>query len=675
MSPRPSLFVALLLACSPNPLPCEVEPCGAAGGTATGGGSSSAGGGAPGGGNESGGEDAGEPSDAGALDAGAGGGSGGTGGGGSTDGGGGAGGGSAPAPSDGGATFDEFCTRGLCWETPRPGPMWWTDLHFVSATEAYAVSNDGHVARFDGARWTQLREGDGAALQGLWATAGDVWAVGAQGLVLRYRAGQWSRVMPSSPVTGTLRDVIGFSTGEVFIVGSGGLSLMWDGTALNALSTGTTQDLEAVWGTGPSALVAVGRNKTVLRFNGLGWSSMTPPPGAATSVYLTVTGASSSDFYVADSDAWHWNGTTWTKLANSPTNFVFFTLRLVGGRLWAGGWPSTIAVWDDALGSWTVTTSPATSSIWKIDGLASNDLWAVGNGGEFLRFTGTQWRQLRQGSRRPYRELAASADGRLVALAEQGELAERTDAGRWEPLPSAPPNVSFGPACTRAGGTWAVGGLELYALDAGAWVDVTPPGVSVGYLGCTGDSIFVSDYFAGTVHRFDGSTWSSRATGIDIDGLLGDGSSMWAFGGPSGVYDSHAVRFGPAAADGGVGLQPTFYRGNTAVRPLRHFASRNGTQAAIDFSGSAVYALTPDGGVIADTAYVRPQGFVYANGIELAAHGPRALVTSAFGDAVLMEKQPDAGYLTTPAPWGTRHMRCHAGACFFAGSYGVMRGQ
>ena len=62
-----------------------------------------------------------------------------------------------------------------------------------------------------------------------------------------------------------LRDLWGTGPDSLWIVGSGGSILHWNGSALELESSGVTADLTAVWGNASGVVWVVGSNETLLR--------------------------------------------------------------------------------------------------------------------------------------------------------------------------------------------------------------------------------------------------------------------------------------------------------------------------------------------------------------------------------------------------------------------------
>ena len=60
----------------------------------------------------------------------------------------------------------------------------------------------------------------------------------------------------------------GTSSSNVFVVGSSGIILLYDGNAWSSMPAGMTTDLLSVWGSSPSDVFAVGANGTILHYSG-----------------------------------------------------------------------------------------------------------------------------------------------------------------------------------------------------------------------------------------------------------------------------------------------------------------------------------------------------------------------------------------------------------------------
>ena len=107
--------------------------------------------------------------------------------------------------------------------------------------------------------------GTTANLLAVWGAAADtVFAVGTDGVILRYDGEAWSA--QESGTGETLRGVWGFASDDVYAVGNAGTLLHYDGSAWTSRQSPTSRTLRAVWGDNEGQLYLVGDWNTVLRF-------------------------------------------------------------------------------------------------------------------------------------------------------------------------------------------------------------------------------------------------------------------------------------------------------------------------------------------------------------------------------------------------------------------------
>ena len=109
-------------------------------------------------------------------------------------------------------------------------------------------------------------------------------------------------------VTTRLVALHGFSPSDVWAVGDDGVALRFDGTEWTKVNSGTSQDLRAVWGAASNDVWVVGEGGIVLRWNG---TSLTPVPGApANTDFVSVRGLDASVvFLCAPTGLWVFDGT------------------------------------------------------------------------------------------------------------------------------------------------------------------------------------------------------------------------------------------------------------------------------------------------------------------------------------------------------------------------------
>ena len=91
----------------------------------------------------------------------------------------------------------------------------------------------------------------------------------------------------------------------------------------------------------------------------------------------------------------HWDGASWTTVA-SPSHGRLSRVTDIAAfapdDVWAvgGGDGAALALhWDGTV--WSRAVTPAAAELWSVDGVASDDLWAVGDFGAALHWTGSGW--------------------------------------------------------------------------------------------------------------------------------------------------------------------------------------------------------------------------------------------------------------------------------------------
>ena len=134
-------------------------------------------------------------------------------------------------------------------------------------TSVYAVGAAGVAVHYDGAKWTVVRPAS-PGQPDLWgafsAGAGRLVAVGDRGEVVTLSGGRWTR---GKAATVTLRAVWG-DGGDLFAVGAGGMLLRNSGGSWRLIRSDSYEDLWGIWGVSANNVIAVGNRKTVVHYNG-----------------------------------------------------------------------------------------------------------------------------------------------------------------------------------------------------------------------------------------------------------------------------------------------------------------------------------------------------------------------------------------------------------------------
>src|SRR4051812_12765874 len=160
-----------------------------------------------------------------------------------------------------------------------------------------------------------------------------------------------------------------------------------------------------VWAVG--AYLAWPYRPLITHWDGSAWSTVTVPdlPGAA--VLRDISAISPSDiwavgYYDSGNRRWrpltlHWNGEGWSQTAapdpGSGSSYLFGVKALATNDVWAVGsaccvryLQQTLALhWDGNTWSAVPTSSieGSNNSFYSVDGIAANDVWAVGASGKY----------------------------------------------------------------------------------------------------------------------------------------------------------------------------------------------------------------------------------------------------------------------------------------------------
>ncbi len=204
---------------------------------------------------------------------------------------------------------------GSTW-TPMPRGSWdWhRDVWGSEPNDLFVVGYPGRILHYDGSTWTTMLSGS-TTLFGVWGSGpNDVFAVGGNyqwiydeyeyvppvEIIRHYNGSSWS-VMPYD-LHHYLNAVWGSGPSDVFAVGNGGSILHYDGASWSAMDSDTDRALNDVWGSGPNDVYAVGYRGTILHYNGSAWSKMNSGV-VGTRIDLTgVWGSGPNDVYVVGED-------------------------------------------------------------------------------------------------------------------------------------------------------------------------------------------------------------------------------------------------------------------------------------------------------------------------------------------------------------------------------------
>jgi hypothetical protein len=373
---------------------------------------------------------------------------------------------------------------------------------------------------------------------------------------------------------------------EGWLVGEQGLAVRFDGQRWRRIPTGTTEDLEAVWGASSTDVWIAGGDDVILRWNGRTLSAVSSPVRRPRPV--SIHGSAANDVWIIGAAALRWDGTR----LQSHTSGVGLNDVFVRGPSAAYGVDDNgrVLVWDGR--TWTSTTSGTRNDLHTVFGTAS-EVWAAGERGTVIRDSGSGFRAGPSiGSTFEATDLWMSSPTDVYVATDRVGPLVRYDGTRWQvPFTRAdrPLSAVYG---RSASDVWVAGVSAFFAeYDGTTWADGNaqrPVRAFARTSTAAGATLFAAG-LDDLLMRRDPSGWTSSLrtfrrgrhfwggfTGHGISWLLGENGKILSWNGTSWSsvrgFTSNALRdawaSGPNAvwAVGDSGSQ-AFWNGSTWTRP------------------------------------------------------------------------------------------------------------
>jgi hypothetical protein len=262
------------------------------------------------------------------------------------------------------------------------------------------------------------------------------------------------------------------------------------------MTSGTTESLAGVWGSGVSNVFAVGLHGTIQHYDGSSWSGMS---AGTSDDLLAVWGAGGSDVYASGQNGLllHYNGTNWSKI---PTGTVHDFRSIWGsgttdiylvGDSWTGGYPYVYVMHYDGttISQWKVLGSDYARGIW---GISPSDLF-VSLPEKIYHFDGSGWSYV--------------------------NLKVNLMRGLW----------GSGASDVFAVGQWGYG--EIYHYDGTSWnmVFLSSSSSIESVWGSSATDVYA---VGTTIAHYDGTAWSEFSLGGDwLYSISGTATTdIWAVG-------------------------------------------------------------------------------------------------------------------------------------------------
>ena len=375
------------------------------------------------------------------------------------------------------------------WEaqsSPTSAPLRAVEL--VGEDDGWAVGDGGTILRLRQGAWTSVESPTQAHLRAVRMTGPEEgWAVGEDATVLHFAEGQWRidehesgrplATPPPPPTQASLLDVTLDAEGHPWAVGRQGVILRFDGQAwqLEAAADDSDRSLYGIDVLSARSAWAVGLGGTILRFDGRTWQPVATVDGSAAHLRAVAMSGENAGWAVGDGGAiLRFDGRIWWAIP-SPTRRTLEALSLSSPESgWAVGERGTLLRLEG--GRWRRFESPTRRALRSVATVSEDLAWAVGDAGTILRFDGQAWQLVPTAGEPDLSGVAASDARRAWAVGQRGSIL-RFDGQAW--LPHRGPAAHGLQAITLddAGG-WAVGdvGIVLRLREPAARHTLALPG-------------------------------------------------------------------------------------------------------------------------------------------------------------------------------------------------------
>lgn len=132
---------------------------------------------------------------------------------------------------------------------------------------------------------------------GIWGTSeNNLFIVGTAGTLLHFDGAEWNQM--SSPASKTLTSVWGSSSDNIFAVGADATILHYNGSDWTVMDSPVSESLNSIWGNTRDHIFAVGSAGSIIEFDGSKWQVMDKPTDDRLN---SIWGTSNDDIFTVSS--------------------------------------------------------------------------------------------------------------------------------------------------------------------------------------------------------------------------------------------------------------------------------------------------------------------------------------------------------------------------------------
>lgn len=420
---------------------------------------------------------------------------------------------------------------GVWTEVPIPQTQPLYAVAFTAADAGWAVGEDGTVLHWNGTMWAMQNRLTTIDLYDVTLAGENIWAVGDNGFIIRWnlRGGLRIEGMPYGVLVS-----IGFAgTDAGWAVGADGVVLRYDGHTWSPIPMPLSADLFGLFVDTDGIPWITGEGGLIGRVTPDGWQFDTQPyvdvdltaidmPDATAGWVVGSWPAASSPGVVF----WRYAEPYWYPHEEREAPPLFDIAAASADEAWAVGSqlpPATTGVvWRYTANAWTVADAPDTSTLFAVETVGPGNVWVAGQDGTLAHYDGTEWHPVPMPENVHLYGLHFRAADDGWAVGTRLEITDRSsrylavafhyNGTDWHEtaVPPGPPRLLAVYALAE-NDVWAVGDLgAILHYDGEGWSVVQGQQdynlLAVDFAG-PGDGWAVGSN--GTILRFHATTWTS----------------------------------------------------------------------------------------------------------------------------------------------------------------------
>jgi hypothetical protein len=450
-------------------------------------------------------------------------------------------------------------------------------VYMVSATDGWAVGNNGEIIQYSLGSWSAVTSPTGRRLNSVTCTPDtNCWAVGNNGEIIHWDGVIWT--VAASPTGRQLNSVTCTSDTNCWAVGNrwgNNFTIVhWDGitpwTDQSFFDSSNRATLNAVHCADVNNCWAVGNlngnNFTFVEWNGAAW--LASPLTDATNrenlngVYCTSSsdcwsvgiagkflrwdGASWSLYGGANASMLRWNGVaapvSWSDVTASLLPAGVDEVNGVSMLSYADGWAvgnavggnATIIRWNGSAWSSVPPTPVVNQDLEAVFALSADDAWAVGMSGTIIGWDGTNWSTVASPTGQDLNAVSCTSSTDCRAVGMNGAIVH-WDGISWTTAASPIGQELNALICISSTDCRAVGtNGTIVHWNGISWSSVaSPTGQDLNAVSCTSSTDCRAVGMNGAIVHWDGISWTTAAspTGQDLRGVsLASPIDGWAVG-------------------------------------------------------------------------------------------------------------------------------------------------